>query len=198
MYHIKKDKRCRQSAMLIAEALSQCLTEKEFSKVTVTDIQKKSGVSRATFYRLFDHITDILSFQCDQYFDSLYEKCFKNDYVSVQILLNQFLLLWMEHVDLLELIVGINRVDIFYDCHMRHFEQLQQNMFRPDSHGYLDEYYVAITSGMLISVLLLWVKRGKQETAEEIHAILRLFLKSLLEHRGKFDISQGFFQVSQS
>ena len=61
MYHIKKDKRCQQSAQMIIEGLNQCLAEKEFAKITVSDIQRKTGVSRATFYRLFDDTSDVLA-----------------------------------------------------------------------------------------------------------------------------------------
>lgn len=193
MYHIKEDKRCITSAQLITDGLNQCLTEKDFNKITVTDIQRKTGVSRATFYRLFDDMSDVLAFQCDQCFDTIYQTCLRNGFVSVPMLLNQFLLLWMEHIQLLETIMKINRSDIFFSCHMRHFEQLQQCSLNPDHQDYLDEYYVAISSGMMISILLVWLKRGKQETAEEIRGILRIFLKSLLEHRGKFDVSKDFF-----
>ena len=32
--------------------------------ITITDIQKASGVGRATFYRSFDNINDVLYWQC--------------------------------------------------------------------------------------------------------------------------------------
>ncbi|MCI8335978.1 MAG: TetR/AcrR family transcriptional regulator [Peptococcaceae bacterium] len=197
MYHIKEDKRCLTSAQLITEGLSDCLMEKDFNKITVTDIQRKTGVSRATFYRLFDDMSDILAFQCDQCFDQIYQTCLKNGVVSIPMLLNEFLLFWMEHIQLLEIIMKINRSDIFFSCHMRHFEQLRQCASKLEEQDYLDEYYVAISSGMMISVLVTWLKRGKQETAEEIRGILRIFLKSLLNHHGKFDISKDFFALRE-
>lgn len=193
MYHIKKDKRCQQSAQMIIEGLNQCLAEKEFAKITVSDIQRKTGVSRATFYRLFDDTSDVLALQCDQCFDLIYQKCLKNGCVSIPVLLNQFLLLWMEHIQLLEVIMTINRSDIFFSCHMRHFEQLQQYAVEVDSQDYLDEYYIAISSGMMISVLLAWLKRGKRETAEEIRGILHIFLKNLVKSKGKIDLTKGIF-----
>ena len=71
MYHIKKDKRSQTSARLISEGLTKCLQKKDFSKITITDIQKESYVGRATFYRLFDKLPDVLAYQCDQVFEDV-------------------------------------------------------------------------------------------------------------------------------
>ncbi len=62
MYHISKDERAKKSAIKIGNGLLRCLKTKEFYQITVTDIQKTSNVGRATFYRLFDNITDVLSY----------------------------------------------------------------------------------------------------------------------------------------
>ena len=54
MYHIKEDKRAQASVELICDGLKRCLKEKSFESVTISDIQRVSGVSRSTFYRNFD------------------------------------------------------------------------------------------------------------------------------------------------
>ena len=54
MYHIKEDKRAKASVELICDGLKRCLKEKSFESVTISDIQRVSGVSRSTFYRNFD------------------------------------------------------------------------------------------------------------------------------------------------
>ena len=54
MYHIKEDKRAKASVELICDGLKSCLKEKSFESVTISDIQRVSGVSRSTFYRNFD------------------------------------------------------------------------------------------------------------------------------------------------
>ncbi len=50
MYHIKQDKRAQTSVELICTGLKQCLREKSFENITISDIQRISGVSRSTFY----------------------------------------------------------------------------------------------------------------------------------------------------
>lgn len=54
MYHIKNDKRARASTELICAGLLACMKEKPFARITITDVQRASTVSRSTFYRNFD------------------------------------------------------------------------------------------------------------------------------------------------
>ena len=65
MHHIKNDKRTLQSADLLYQGLLACLKEKPLAEVTVTDLQRASGVARSTFYRSFDDVSDVLAWQCD-------------------------------------------------------------------------------------------------------------------------------------
>ena len=71
MYHIKNDKRCLKSAARIGEAFRTILASKQLSEITVTDIQKASGVGRSTFYRLFDNIDDVLLYVAEEEFHGL-------------------------------------------------------------------------------------------------------------------------------
>lgn len=64
MYHIKADKRSLASARLISQGLNRLLQAKDFDSITVTDIVNEAGVGRATFYRLFDNTTDVLTYSC--------------------------------------------------------------------------------------------------------------------------------------
>lgn len=50
----KNDKRSTASARELVRGLMECLKEKPMNAITVSDIHRATGVSRATFYRLFD------------------------------------------------------------------------------------------------------------------------------------------------
>ena len=64
MYHIKNDVRSQKSAKFISEGLQKCLAYKTFSEITITDVLRASYVGRATFYRLFDNLSDVLAYLC--------------------------------------------------------------------------------------------------------------------------------------
>lgn len=68
MYHIKEDIRAERSALMLYEGLMSILKDKKLNKITVSDISKASTVGRATFYRNFDEIIDILYWRCDTEF----------------------------------------------------------------------------------------------------------------------------------
>ena len=71
MYHIKSDKRAQTSAQLIGDAMLELLKARAFDDISVSDIQRQSTVGRATFYRLFDNTVDVLSWLCNQIFDTM-------------------------------------------------------------------------------------------------------------------------------
>ena len=131
MYHISKDKRALQSSELIYNGLLECIKKKPFDQISVSDLQKASGVARSTFYRAFDHS------------------------------------------DILELLIQINRQDIIYACHMKNAEILQQRFGEaPGLHIQHGDYFIAIRTGFTISVLTVWLKGGRKETAEELVKII--------------------------
>jgi len=95
MYHIKKDKRTQKSSELIYEGLIKCLETKDFTKITISDIEKYSTVSRATFYRLFDSLEDILSMKCDYCFKEVLENYKKNRSTNTRLLSNVLFILFI-------------------------------------------------------------------------------------------------------
>ena len=72
MYHIKNDKRAQTSAELICAGLLACMREKPFARITITDVQRASTVSRSTFYRNFDGLEDVLALLCDRGFQTVF------------------------------------------------------------------------------------------------------------------------------
>lgn len=107
MYHIKEDKRAKASVELICDGLKRCLKEKSFESVTISDIQRVSGVSRSTFYRNFDRIEDVLALMCDRVF----VEAFLSDYANIS---EAVFRTWFRHQELIETIVGIDRGDMLY------------------------------------------------------------------------------------
>lgn len=107
MYHIKQDKRAQTSVELICTGLKQCLREKSFENITISDIQRISGVSRSTFYRNFDRIEDVLALMCDRVFEEALSSGYANISESV-------FRTWFRHSDMIETVVSIGRGDMLY------------------------------------------------------------------------------------
>ena len=80
MYHIKQDARSQRSAKAIIEGLESCLEKKSISIITVSEVCAACAVGRATFYRLFDNLTDVLSYQCENIMRHISNKLNQGDY----------------------------------------------------------------------------------------------------------------------
>ena len=178
MYHIKDDKRSKTSAALICEGLNQCLKEKTFSKITITDVQQASTVGRATFYRNFDSLADVLTYQCDLVFEQLFEIHEKKQTQSVDELMFFFIDSWMKQNILLEAIVSSNRTDILYDVYRsktdKFKKQLSINIVMSEEQ--LD-FLVAIATSCLAGILIVWIQHGKKESAKQLLKVVKNSIK---------------------
>ena len=67
MYHISSHLRVQHTADSLGQGLLLCLETKPMTEVTISDLHNVTGVSRATFYRLFDTPEDVLRYMCDRF-----------------------------------------------------------------------------------------------------------------------------------
>lgn len=173
MYHISKDRRAAQSAELIYHGLLKCLEKKPFDQITISDIQKESSVARTTFYRCFDNLSDVLYWRCERCFKEVLCDFEPSRFPSELELARHYFSYWMTHSDILALLIQINRQDIIYACHMKNAKALEQSFGALPG---LDEtdarYFMAIRTGVTISVLKAWLDGGRKETAEELLKIV--------------------------
>lgn len=173
MYHISKDKRAMQSSELIYNGLLECIRKKPFDQITISDLQKASGIARSTFYRAFDNIADVLYWKCDTCFREVLCSFEPSKFPSELELAQHYFSYWMEHSDILALLIEINRQDIIYACHMKNAKALEQSFGTlPGIDETNARYFMAIRTGVTISVLKAWLDGGRKETTDELLEIV--------------------------
>lgn len=174
MYHISNDKRAAQSANLIYSGLLKCLENKPFDQITVTDVQRVSGVARTTIYRCFDNLSDILYWRCDLCFQEALLFDNRKSPPDEWQLMQSYFSYWTAHSDILKLLIDINRQDIIYSCHMKNAKALEQSYGAlPGMNETNARYFMAIRTGVTISLLKAWLGGGRKETADELLDILK-------------------------
>lgn len=175
MYHISNDKRTQKSAELIWEGMKQCLQEKSFDKLRISDINQKSYISRATFYRLFDSLEDVLAYECDRIYNQLAEVIHDAAFRSHQ---DFFLLLvekWMEQDVLIKVLVENNMISILYETHMKN-RDFMKDIFVKDTIISEQEadYMVSLLANIIPAAMNTWYFHGKSESPMEVyHAVSR-------------------------
>ncbi len=180
MYHIVNDKRAKVSARLIYEGLLECLQSKPFNKITIRDIQEASGVGRATFYRHFDNLSDVLMAKCDAVFSELgvlldkkhqaksEEESHSNVYLATVV---EYL---SENWEIFETLDKVGKRDILYHCLMKYTYD-RTKVFAPhlDEHSMEFQLLSHLRAGILDGIINMWLEDGKKEQPEEILRILR-------------------------
>lgn len=174
MYHVSEDKRAVKSAELIWEGMEKCLQEKPLGKIRVADINEKSYVSRATFYRLFDSIQDVLVYECDKIFSELSAQLGKGGFSSSGEFFLFFIQQWLKQKTLVKVLAENNLTNILYATHMKNKNLIRTIFIRDTAISDNDaDFLISILTGFIPTVIQVWVEHGQIETAEELFCSVR-------------------------
>ena len=184
MYHIKEDKRTKITTQLICEALTSLILEGHWENLTITALVSKAQVGRATFYRSFDFIEDVLKYQVDkameELFHYIYDQIKQLPYFYEIDLYSLFFEYWDQYDILLKVLIMSNQLSLFKNqFNSLYFQKLsfvQKLLNIKDSHW---SYFVVLRSAILSDGLFEWIRKGKKESPEEISKILLLSFSEL-------------------
>lgn len=172
MYRINDNKRIQRSASLIKDALLTCLQEKDFKEITVSDIQRISGVSRATFYRIFDNTSDVLTYHCHCLLNNIMDQAetlFFHEHKDFLLFLFQELI---NHHLFLETVFRSGCEDILLNALLNSSMQRHTQRAYPQANEKEMDYMINGICGFLVGILRTWIKHGKQENPEELYDIM--------------------------
>lgn len=142
----------------ITSALLELMQERPLSDITITELVKKAGVGRITFYRNFDSKEDVIVKHLKKLTAQWRQKYDRNP--TEDIVCSFFRYLYSIR-DLLGLLY---KSDLWYIID-RCFKVVQGPRLEQSN---IDAYRNAILSGLLASWCEEWFKRGMQETPEEL------------------------------
>lgn len=186
MYHIKPDKRSQTSARLICEGLIECMKKKEFTQITITDIQRASGVGRSTFYRLFDNLSDVLQYICDRHIDNSIADVTETKNITLDEFMVKSINALMKNEAVITALVSSDRSDLLYKSIKTRITQIQNlisEKFNVDPTEQMSDSQISYFLGMIISafagILGVWIRNGRQESAAEVYANIKAFIAKL-------------------
>lgn len=188
MYHIKDDKRARTTSTLLYRALCDLLKEKPLDAISVTALTQKAGVGRATFYRNFDTIEDILRYAVDQHFIEL--KAYLQAYYSkqldysLQFFVIPFLNYWERDDALIEILYNTRNLWLLYEAFQKLLrESLDAYFATQETQMPHMDYFIAFRTGIAVNILIQWVLNKRKDSPESIVAILRQQLDGAFNYR---------------
>lgn len=173
MYHIKDDKRTKTSARLIGEAMLRLLSDKDFEKVTVSDLQRESGCGRTTFYRLFDNTADVLAYLCDQTMELTLAAHRRTRVRNARDVMLLAIREWMHQETLLRAVMRSGRVDVLLNPVKTHAQEAA-DLFFPgiETTPEQQEYAATLFATGLAGALETWEARGERESPEQVYELI--------------------------
>jgi hypothetical protein len=178
MFHLRDDIRAERSACMLYEGLMEVMQKKPLKQVHVSDICRVSTVSRATFYRNFDEVLDLLYWKCNQDFHDVLTSFTLSDpdLSKEDVLLLYVLRYWMEddHLQLLSAIMDEGRLDIIYNSFINNadiiMDYLKTKGINMNTEDYT--YFISVRAGFFLGMIRGWMKNGQKQTPEEIAQII--------------------------
>lgn len=183
MYHIKSDRRSQASAAEIVRGLQTCLKTQPLRTVTVTDIHRATGISRATFYRLFDTPEDVLIYQLDQMTRAALDTYDGREEASTAQLLEKSIALGLENHAFLRALVENGRLDLLFSYTERSFLQLdrENRLFPGDMAPAEREYVIANLSMAMVASQITWSRNGQKESPQELMRYLKRYTATMMQ-----------------
>ena len=168
----------------LSEAFSELLKEKPFEQITVTDITRKAGVNRQTFYYHFRDLYDLIAFSVKQRFHAILpDMDSTTDWEIDLITLLHALREERDSVYKLGHSIDPGYAKRFMREHVSGLVSSFITKMQPEAHlTQEDRQLVAQFFGAgLIDILDSWVDEGMIEPPEHLVRRLSLFLTSSIE-----------------
>ena len=161
----------------IRTALLSLMAIKTFEQITVTEIIKRSGVSRGGFYRNYQSKEEVLQEICEELFQYILDFMTEhNFYENTRLWFVDFFCNIAENQEAYQLLVNAQapkNVVLKFD-EGRILKKLQRD------ESILEQYRVlAIVKG-LTEIVIVWVKNGMQQSPEEMADMMQqiFFIKN--------------------
>lgn len=145
----------------ITESLLLLLKKKEYKDISITEICKKAGVTRMSFYRNFESKEDILFKKVRDVTDCFLKKSaisYKNDTLS-----SYFAKLFTHMKQQAELCDALNKAGLMHMI-KDEFDRVFLNTYRQE----YGEYKSAFLAGGIYNVFLFWYTNNCRDNPEEL------------------------------
>lgn len=174
MYHISNDIRAQESAKRISEALMDSAKHRAFSEITISSLKDEYGISRTTFYRLFDNTADVLEYLVDELGNDVLVNL-KGDTLK-EMTINAISAL-KDNNDLIQLLSSSGHIYLLLQKQSRYLSLSKYATSVNMIDG--EEYFHGILAQLIPTVMDVWARNGMQDTPEEIYRKLSNSLEVL-------------------
>ncbi len=165
------DRRVKYTKKVIKETFIELLEEKDINKITVSELCSKCDINRATFYRYYLDIYDLLEAIKQDLIDELKEMLLTYKNYSIRDLVKEYLKIVLQNKNLIKIIFANSKNMYFLDEFIEYFyENCKSKLFdgiddKEEEERTLASIYVV--NGTL-GIISYWVQNDFDEDIESL------------------------------
>ena len=160
----------------ITNAVMKLMAEKNYMDISVTDIVKTAGVARASFYRNFDSINDVIESVSDEISDELITDVIPVLYSTDERKWREFLFNHFYLFSKIQKDTGPLRAENLSALLTRIDALIEQKTPQLQTGIIHDKYLSVAKMGLLMNITKKWLNSGTEETPEEMINYIMSFI----------------------
>lgn len=163
----------------IFTALMVLMEKKRFNDISITEITEKAGVSRMAYYRNYTQKEEIITEYLDELFENFLREILSSGDINSYLIAYQYFFYFRKHEKLLNNLIKSNLSNLLLERFNLYMPAVFEKVLGKGSCPYPDKYELFYISGGLYNVLIEWIKRGLEETNDEMANLVCSFAKSI-------------------
>lgn len=175
-------KRQTETKRYIKEALTLLLRDKGFEDITISDITRKAGINRGTFYLHYQDKYDMMAFLKEEILEQLYRILIKGNFeTDFYHIMNQTFSYLKDDFEFIQAISKTSFVNFpktikdFVANFLLEFPQ--SKVLITEHYGVPYEYAIQVYLASIESLISYWVATGGKESPAEMTEIISKVLK---------------------
>lgn len=184
MYHLHDDKRVAQSTAQICTALDELIAIMPYSDISVTALSKRAHISKATFYRSFDNIDDVLALQTGRVVDEMINYILESRMEIIAfrrgegMFFQAFYRFWMTHSYIVEQLIKVKKefilIEAFAAALQKNVDYFRHNMVIDDE---TLPYFISVRAATLTACLACWINDGKRTHPDKMPELMMKIMR---------------------
>ena len=169
------DRRVKYTKKTIKDTFINLLNEKEINKITVSEICKQADINRATFYRYYLDVYDLLDKIKDDFVTELISNSINADSSTVSSYAKPLLEAFLNHKELVQVLFKNQQSTYFLDDILAiAYEKCKERWKKdlPDLEEEDIEYATVYIFNGALGIINFWIKNDFDKSVDEIANII--------------------------
>jgi AcrR family transcriptional regulator len=178
MYRKSKDKRIRTSQAMIFGAWKSLVLNKPHESIKINELCEAAKVGRVTFYRLYDHLDDVVRQQLD---DDIHKArqhliLYRLKHPMKKGMFKPLLMYFYRHPSVIQSVLNAKLSHLVYEQFLRNF--LQNN---PTVNTEENQFLLSLRLSIAINILEKWVTSNMKSSPDHLLSMIKTRMMQAIE-----------------